>query len=215
MTLTVEQLKQWFRQYNDAYFGSVLPMPALRLSKARTRLGTMSCRCERRLFRRRYYDFTISVSTYYESTEREYQNVLLHEMIHYYIAFKGIRDTLAHGREFHRIMLWLNQEYGWNISVSSPQRGKTPDASRTYNDDYVVLALTTRTGEHYLSVVNPKHVQLLDRQARSVQKIAQHKWFKSHDSYFRTFPKVRTLRGRRVSKEVYEEKLRTMDLMVL
>ncbi len=32
MTLTVDLLRQWFAQFNAAYFGDELPMPALGLS---------------------------------------------------------------------------------------------------------------------------------------------------------------------------------------
>ena len=83
MTLTTDILRTWFRQFNTDYFGSELPMPRIVLSKARTRLGTMACKCTRRLMKRVYTDFTIRISTYYECTEREFQETLLHEMIHY------------------------------------------------------------------------------------------------------------------------------------
>ena len=49
MTLTTDILRTWFRQFNTDYFGSELPMPRIVLSKARTRLGTMACKCTRRL----------------------------------------------------------------------------------------------------------------------------------------------------------------------
>lgn len=213
MTLTVDLLRQWFLQFNSAYFGGALPVPAFGLSRARTRLGSMTCRCERTLFHRRCYDFTIRVSTFYDSTERDYQTVLLHEMIHYCIAYKGIRDTSAHGSEFLRMMHQLNSVHGWNISVSSPRRGKIPDTSRKCADVYAVLAITMHTGERYLSVVNPCYARTIDCQAQSVSQIAQHRWYMAHDPFFRTFPKVRTLRARRVTKEVYEEKTRSMEPM--
>ena len=66
MTLTTDILRTWFRQFNTDYFGSELPMPRIVLSKARTRLGTMACKCTRRLMKRVYTDFTIRISTYYE-----------------------------------------------------------------------------------------------------------------------------------------------------
>lgn len=88
MALTVDILHAWFRQFNADYFGDELPVPRIALSKARTRLGTMSYRRVRKLLRWTYTDFTIRISTYYECSEREYQETLLHEMIHYYIAYK-------------------------------------------------------------------------------------------------------------------------------
>ena len=82
MTLTTDTLRTWFKQFNAVYFGDELPVPRLALSKARTRLGTMACKSVRRIGRTVYTDFTIRISTYYDCTEREYQETLLHELIH-------------------------------------------------------------------------------------------------------------------------------------
>ena len=215
MTLTVDMLRQWFAQFNAAYFDAVLPMPTLALSKARTRLGTMSCQCKRTLLKRTYYNFIIRVSTYYDCTEREYQTVLLHEMIHYYITFKGIRDTSAHGHEFHRLMNRLNNDYGWNITVTSSVRGKKLNTATRPPQSLLILALTMHTGERYLSVVSPRYATIIDRQAQATTEIAQHRWFMSSDPYFSSFPKVRSLRARRVTKEVYEEKTLSMTPLAL
>ena len=215
MTLTVDLLRQWFVKFNTAYFADTLPVPALALSKARTRLGTMSCQCRHTVFGRRYSGFTIRVSTWYDCTEREYQTVLLHEMIHYYITYNGIRDTSAHGREFRRIMHWLNTEHGWNITISSKLRGMTPGGPQQRQEAMLVLAMVMRNGERYLSVVNPRHALHIDRTAQSVAEIVQHRWYMTHDTYFSTFPKVRSLRARRVTEEVYDEKTRSMTPLAL
>lgn len=190
-------------------------MPRLALSKARTRLGTMACQCRRTLWGRKYSNFIIRVSTFYDCTEREFQTVLLHEMIHYYITYKGIRDTSAHGREFHRLMNWLNTEHGWHITVSSSVRGMatTEPASRPKNR--LVLALLMQNGERLLSVVSPRYAPMIDRQAQMARQIVQHRWFMSDDSYFATFPTVRSMRARKVAKEVYEEKTKSMTPLVL
>ena len=40
-----------------------------------------------------YYDYCISVSSYYQLTLEEIDDVLIHEMIHYTIAYTGLKDT--------------------------------------------------------------------------------------------------------------------------
>lgn len=215
MTLTVDLLKEWFVRFNSSYFADAMPVPRLALSKARTRLGSMSCQCHRTLFKRTYSHFTIRVSTCYDCTEREYQTVLLHEMIHYYITYNGIRDTSAHGREFHRLMNWLNREHGWNITVTSSVRGKALTEPSQTAKSRLVLAMTMCGGERYLSVVSPRYAPVIDRQAQAARQIAQHRWFMSQDSYFSAFPTVRSLRARRVTKELFDEKTRHMVPLVL
>lgn len=146
MALTIDILHAWFRQFNADYFGDELPVPRIALSKARTRLGTMSCRRVRKLLRWTYTDFTIRISTYYECSEREYQETLLHEMIHYYIAYKNISDTSSHGKVFRQIMLQLNNEHGWNITITSSMRNHklTPVQRKiTVANYFLVLAMSS------------------------------------------------------------------------
>lgn len=213
MTLTTDILRTWFRQFNADYFGDELPVPRLVLSKARTRLGTMACKCQRRLLKRVYTDFTIRISTYYDCNEREYQETLLHEMIHYYIMYNRIPDTSSHGRVFREMMQRLNSQYGWHITVSSSMRGHKPtdpSADKAVNT-YVVLAIVLRNGQRMLSVVSPRSARKIDLMAQRVNEIASHCWYMTQDNYFRDFPKVRSLRARRVTKEVYNEKTAAMQ----
>lgn len=146
MALTIDILHAWFRQFNADYFGDELPVPRIALSKARTRLGTMSYRRVRKLLRWTYTDFTIRISTYYECSEREYQETLLHEMIHYYIAYKNISDTSSHGKVFRQIMQQLNNEHGWNITITSSMRNHklTPVQRKiTVANYFLVLAMSS------------------------------------------------------------------------
>ena len=39
-------------------------------------------------------------------------------MIHFYIAFKNIKDKSAHGPVFKRLMNQFNNEFGWELTVS-------------------------------------------------------------------------------------------------
>jgi predicted SprT family Zn-dependent metalloprotease len=41
---------------------------------------------------------------------------MVHEMIHYYIAWNRIKDNNAHGKEFMKIANELKEKYGLNIT---------------------------------------------------------------------------------------------------
>lgn len=203
MTPSQDDLRAWFGQFNRIYFGGELPEPRLMLSRARTRLGTMACRRVRRGFKTELTDFTIRVSTYYEQDVRGYQTVLLHEMIHYYIAYKRLRDDAPHGRLFRQMMATLNDRYGWNISVSTSMRG-AETTRREPPRERLVLALVMRSGERWLSVVNPRYARSIVRQLHSVPKVESFSWFVSRDDFFRHFPAARSLRGRKVSSSDFD-----------
>lgn len=217
MILTTDILRTWFRQFNTDYFGGELPMPRIVLSKARTRLGTMACKCTRRLLKRVYSDFVIRISTYYECTEREFQETLLHEMIHYYIIYKRIPDTSSHGKVFREIMHQLNSKYGWHITITSSMRGRkvADESGRSRRSAFLVLAVILNDGTCMLSVVSPKSARKLDVMAKGVKEIADYRWYMSSDPYFADYPVVRSLRARRVEKELYNEKTAAMQPLVL
>jgi len=213
--LSVETLREWFDRFNRDYFSSALPVPRLALSTSRTRLGSMSCKRERRLLRSRLTDFAIHVSTYYELTAEEYKSVLLHEMIHYHIAYHGIRDTAPHGTVFRRMMEELNSKHGWHITVSTPVRdrqvspGSRPDRAR------LVLALESRDGNCFLTVVNARYARQLKSQLERVKDVTARAWFVSADPYFADFATVRTLRARKADRTLFEEKIAEGEKIVV
>lgn len=201
-----EKLEQLFDHFNEAYFGGKLPKVRLVVSNSRTQLGQFRCEQRRRWFLGSpvMANPVIKVSAYYKLPERETMNILLHEMIHYYIAWSGKRDTSSHGRLFRQWMDRLNREHGWNIRVSVPT-GQWAVAERNRKKDYLVLALQTVKGHRMLSVVNPEYQALIEREIQHAPAVLCHQWLHSDDAYFSGFPAVRSLRCRRVTVEVYDK----------
>lgn len=200
MQIDTDWLSDNFRQLNTRYFGGELPCPRFHIGRSRTRLGSLS-------YKRGFMSpqtFTLSMSNYYNQTENQFRNVLLHEMIHLYIAAKGIRDTSAHGTVFRKIMACLNGE-GWDISVTTSMRG-TPKAQTNQEGtgrQHLVLAIETTDGRRFLSSVNPRFAKTLDKRLRRTGEVSRYAWYTSDDRWFEDMPRVRSLRGRRVDEETY------------
>lgn len=204
-------MKTNFMRFNTQYFDGVLPLPRLRAGRSRTQLGTMSCKRKTSWGHTKLYDFTISLSNYYDQTEHQFQSVLLHEMIHLSIAVSGIKDTSPHGVVFRGMMQRLNRD-GWDIQIMT----KTRDYTKAYTGtatviaQYIVLALEMNDGKRFLSSVNPKFVRDINQQLRTIPQISHFAWFTTSDRWFEAMPKVRSLRGRRVTAEVFQAKTQTM-----
>ena len=204
-------MKNNFMRFNTQYFDGVLPLPRLRAGRSRTQLGTMSCKRKTSWGRTKLYDFTISLSNYYDQTEHQFQSVLLHEMIHLSIAVSGVKDTSPHGVVFLGLMQRLNRD-GWDIQIMT----KTRDYTKAYTGtatviaQYIVLALEMNDGKRFLSSVNPKFVRDINQQLRTIPQISHYAWFTTSDRWFETMPKVRSLRGRRVTAEVFQTKTQAM-----
>lgn len=205
MKPTLKYIKEQFGTFNRAYFGGKLPEPAFALSHARTILGQFCCRRSRPWLtgRRKPSGCTIRISTYYDMPERECQNVLLHEMIHYYIAYNGISDTSAHGPAFRTLMERLNSCHGWGIKVRTDTR-RWAAAVEQEPQCRLVLALTMADGKHFLTVVNRRYRDAIECKVRRTRDIASHRWVETSDEYFSDFPAVRSLRARRVSCATFQ-----------
>lgn len=206
MIVTVEWMERWFEEFNQAYFGGKLPMPLLGLSRAKTRLGQMAFKRATRWGRTKLYDFKISMSTYYDMTDRQAKSVLLHEMIHYVIGYTGLRDTSSHGVVFRGMMDNLNRKHGWDIRVMTSTKGwKVNEQMKKKKQSqgpqtYCMLAIEMRDGKHFLSRVNPRFVASIERQLIGLREVSAHQWYTTEESYFEEYPQVRSLRGRRISK---------------
>lgn len=214
MRVTTKHLTAWFNELNSRYFDDKLPIPRFAVGNSRTRLGSMSCKYRRTLLKRYYYDHCIRLSNYYDLSEDEFRNIFLHELIHYYISIKGIKDSSAHGVVFHKIMNSMNAQ-GWHITVC--ERGTLPvaDSNLKKENIYIVAAIIMNDGSKLLSVVSPRNVRAIDHALRLSPELVSLSWFTTADRYFSTWPKVRTPRARRVTSTVFDEKVSLMSPLKL
>lgn len=67
-------------------------------------------------FDKTLYDPTISITDYYDFTEKQFKDIMVHEMIHYYLAYIGVDKRCRHGKEFKKMAEKLNKRYHLNIT---------------------------------------------------------------------------------------------------
>lgn len=211
MIVTIDWMEEWFKRFDQEYFGGKLPLPELALTRAKTRLGQLAFKRASRWGRTKLYDFKLSMSTYYDMTEQQAKSVLLHEMIHYIIGYTGLKDTSPHGVVFRGMMDNLNRKYGWDIRVMTSTKGwkvseqvaekKKAKGAQTY----LMLAIELKDGKFYLSRVNPGFARRIEKQLPMVRELRSHSWYTTQESYFEDYPQVRSLRGRRITKGDFEK----------
>ena len=209
MQIDIAWMERQFDRFNKEYFGGRLTPPKFSVNNARTRLGSMAFKWKRSLFKRETYDYVIRLSNYYDIPEVEFQNVLLHEMIHYYIAVNRFKDDSVHGTMFRSIAQRINKQ-GWNIVVRTDTRKWSVaerNRKKVITRKRIVLAASTTDGKYFLSVIGPGSVRKVKLQIARTPQIREARWFESSDDYFQQFPQCRTLRGRIVTKELWEEKV--------
>ena len=108
-------MPRMFRECNKKYFNGILPWPKFGLIN---KLNILA-RFEYNKDKKRKHPIkwqSIKFSDCYDFTEDDFRELMVHELIHYYIAWNGIKDNKSHGREFMRIANELNEKYGLNIT---------------------------------------------------------------------------------------------------
>lgn len=222
MVVTIAWMKKSFEQFNKDYFRNTLPTPAFSLSRGHYRQG---CFCYKTVMKNGVMerrDYKISISTFYEMSERQACNILLHEMIHYYILYHGLKDDQPHGRVFHFMADALNNKFGWNITTTLAMASagyKVSEETKrrcAHKLSFYVLAMETVKEGYVLSVVSPSCVNQINKLLKKASEIRHHAWYNSRDPFFLDFPKARKrLTGRRVSQEIFLEKIKAAQPLSL
>ena len=128
MKADVNTLTHMFWDCNRKYFGNSLPTPYIALFDKPNIVARFEYRRNGKKTKKpiRYQVFYFSKT--YEFDENTMCDVMVHEMIHYYIAWNRIKDNGSHGRQFWRIAKEFNERYGLNITikVGTPLPDKPP-----------------------------------------------------------------------------------------
>ena len=115
MVANLANMADAFDKCNKAYFEGKLPIPQFDLLHSYLLCGYFEY-TKGGWFDRTLYDSTISITDYFDFTEKQFRDLLCHEMIHYYLAYFGIDRGCHHGKEFKKMADRLNRKYGLNIT---------------------------------------------------------------------------------------------------
>ena len=120
MISTIPYIQSRFDEYNTRFFAGTLPPIRIKLSNARTFLGKVTFTRRRSwLFGPlRNENFVLRINTRFDLPEDLICDTILHEMIHYYIAYNQLRDTSTHGKLFRSEMKRINAEGNRHITIS-------------------------------------------------------------------------------------------------
>ena len=96
MLYGIAHLQVIFREFNKAYFGNILPMPYFRIMHGVNLLGLFT-----------YSPGSvpgttevIDISDFYDYDGDQLRDILVHEMIHYYLCYTGVEVYPSHGPAF-------------------------------------------------------------------------------------------------------------------
>ena len=122
MLPTLPFLQQKFDELNTLIFAGRLPHVPLLLGNANSYLGQCLSTKERRQGGKVVHtNFRLRFSQRHDLTPQEWEDVLIHEMIHLCIGVNTWQDRSPHGPLFRRMMDDINQRFGRHVAISHRQ----------------------------------------------------------------------------------------------
>lgn len=181
-------VKESFTRFNRIVFDNELPEPRLVLTKARTFRGKMACSWKTTFGHRHNFDFEIRISVSFDLPASEWEDVVIHEMIHYYLAYKHISDSSAHGPVFRKMMADINRRHGRHIVVSSRSTDEEAADARI-RAHYLCLAKLSDGRLAVAPVAKTRIFELWDAMPR-IPGVVSTSWVGAVDPWFNRFPRV-------------------------
>jgi len=209
MTATVSYVSQKVREFNELIFDSSLPPVRIKLVKARTFLGKMQYSYRRGFLglRTGNRDFVLKISSLFDLPQDELDDVIIHEMIHYHIAVNNIKDTSAHGQVFRHYMDEINSRFGRHVSIRHKGAVPAGEPSARTSAPRIICVSLLEGGLWGVTVCAQSRVGELRRRLPRFFRVERMDWYLSSDEFFRRFPRSRTPKIYKVSREDLDKHL--------
>ncbi len=211
MKITIEYIRRTFSEFNVLFFGGKLAEIPFRISRARTFLGAVRCKKKRRIFGGwKYYDFefVISSKTDYIESEREVEDIILHEMIHYYILSNQIQDSGPHGMVFKRIARDLNERFGRHVTTRHKRTAEEADRDMEERQ-HLVCVVRFSDGRMGITIAARTRLFLLWDALPGIPNVEECTWYITTEPYFNRFPRAMTPKIYAVNAEEMKPHLTT------
>ena len=217
MKAAIPYIEKKFEEFNQQMFKGELPKIPVELSDAKTFLGKCVFKKHRNAFGQTVLsDFKLRFNTRIDLSERELEDTILHEMIHYYIGYNQLDDSSAHGPLYRQIMNNINSKYGRNITVShkssNEQKEQLQDKRIRFHVVAVVKFHDGRTGIKVLPRV-VRSIRYYYNQVLLSPEISSIHLYMSNNVFFNRYPNSSALKVHFIENETIMEQLKDAEKM--
>ena len=192
MKPTIPYIRERFSYFNTLIFGGRLPEVPVTLCTVTSFVGQYKSKIRNHPDGcKEHYDSVLRFSTAFDLSERELEDTIIHEMIHYFIAYNGLRDRTAHGPLFKAMMQSINEAHGRAISISHRSAPGEHLAARTsVKRWHVVAIIQLRNGLFGVKVLPRVMPKIIDyhNKVKAAPNVKEIKLYLSGDPFFNRYP---------------------------
>ena len=218
MKATRPYAEKKFEEFNQLMFDGKLPKLPIELSDAKTFLGQCVYKKKRTLFGKTVcYDFKLRINTRIDLAEAEIEDIIIHEMIHYYIGYNNIKDSSAHGRVFKHLMKTINEKFGRHIRIShkptQAQKEQLYGTKQRWHIVAFVIFKDGRTGIKVLPRIAPKILTYYNVVGKGTN-IERIEMYITNNTFFNRYPSSSALRVHSIDRVDAEKHLEGAERLV-
>lgn len=219
MIPTIPYIEAKFDEFNKLIFGGELPRIPIVLGSATRVVGAFSCKVRRNFWgKKEYSDLKLRFSKKFDLPENELEDVIIHEMIHYYIHFKNLKDKSAHGPLFKNLMNQINKTFGRNISIRHKGAVKTNEQITDSKPRYRVVAVVTmkdgKTGIKVLPRIKEK-VRHYCNAVSTSPTVSKVELYFTFNPFFGQYPCSSALRIHYIDHSILQPQLQGSNILSL
>ena len=177
-----------FKRFNREIFEETLPVPRFRMTHARTFRGKLCYRVVNS-WGRRAEDFEMRISLDFDLPQEEWEDVVIHEMIHLHIAHHDIKDSSSHGPKFRAMMADINRRHGRRICVTARSTKEELDKDKRVRGHYLCIVRFNDGRLGVAPVAKSRIFELWDSFS-AWPEVSGVSWIGTVDTWFNRFPRV-------------------------
>jgi hypothetical protein len=211
MVLTIGFISENFHKFNKEYFEGKLQTPTFEITHAKSYLGQYHWKYGSNYLwdgHRVLSESVIRISNMFDRNETDYQNTIIHEMIHLYIRQNHIKDTRPHhGRVFNSIADRINRQGGWHIARTDSVEGCGLTDKVNVNKFYIACFFSGSSSRYFRFRINEKYLQYykyrFDNYPTHYKNVFI--YVSTDDKKYAHYPSCyKSVRGWYISKEEYD-----------
>ncbi|MEE0979162.1 MAG: SprT-like domain-containing protein [Muribaculaceae bacterium] len=211
MQFTLDFINTKFDEFNSHIFAGLLPKPPILLCDTKNTIGQCVSPIGPILAGQpRHSFFKLRFSLRFDMKQNELEDVIIHEMIHYFILLHGLTDSSPHGDIFKALMHSINAKHGRNISIRyKSQNGDTARIMDERKTWHVIAVMTASDGKSYIKVL-PRVAERIVKFRNDVlkaQNIRSIDLYLHNNPFFNQYPVSAALRMYLLSKEEIDKNL--------
>jgi hypothetical protein len=150
----------------------------------------------------------LKLSDVWDLPQSELEDIVIHEMIHYFILLHNLKDSSPHGNIFKSLMHSINANHGRNITINRKLTGNDRIAFKAVKvSERIVVVADMPDGKLGVKIIpnNPERIKLFC--SKLERSSIKYSLYKSSNSFFAQFPSSVALRFIIVEAELLQTAL--------